>query len=648
MTDNNYDHEPIKVSGESMLSQAFKFLSGVAPFSFLPEEDLKKTASEVSMVHYPEDTILFVQERSRIECLYIIQKGSAERYYEQSGKKTLHVFLKEGGVCGGISMLLNDGIAVRTLRINEASDVYILPQKFFLDICARHVTFSEYFTDTFGKRMLNRSYAGIVAKSLQSKDESPQFFNQLVADVFTRDLVSCEAEFSIQKAATVMSSNKCGSIFIKKHGRDFVGVVTDTDMRNKVIAKGLDIEKPVSEIMSSPLIVISGKALVFEALLMMMQMNIKHLAVTDADEKVVGVVTNSDLVAAQRRSPLFLIREVRTADSIEKIIDKHRQLPALIQSLINSGAKAKNVTKLITTISDAILNKLIGFAIDELGRPPAGFVFMIMGSEGRKEQTLKTDQDNAIIFEDVSKESEESVKSYFLKLGEKVCTLLDQAGYDFCKGDVMAKNPKWCQPLSAWKKYFSAWIHTAEPEDLLKSSIFFDFRGAYGDMELINGLRKHLFDSLVGWAGFFRHLTENALHFKPPISFFGHFVVESKGEHRNAFDIKKAMTPIVDFARIYSHKHGIEETNTHERLYQLYLKKALSWQDYNELEQSYSFLMQLRFVRQITSIIEENKKPDNYINPKKLSCIEQTMLKEIFKRIEKIQTKLSFEFTGAP
>ena len=629
-----------------MNEKAFKFLSGVVPFSFLPEEELKKIASEVSMVHYPENTILFVQERSRIECLYIIQKGAAERYYEQNGKKTLHIFLNEGEVFGGISMLLNDGIAVRTLKINKDSDFYILPKKSFLHTCSQHGIFSEYFTDAFGKRMLNRSYAEIVAKSIRSKEESSQFFSRSVASIFTGDLVFCDTDFPIRKAAAIMSSNRCSSIFIKKPGGDFVGVVTDTDLRKKVVAKGLDIKKPVSDIMSYLSGTISDNALVFEALIAMMKRNIKHLAVTDSDKKVVGVVTNSDLVAAQGKSPLFLIREISTADSIEKITDKHGQLPELIQGLINSGAKAKNVTRLLTTISDAILNKLIGFAIDELGQPPAGFVFVIIGSEGRKEQTLKTDQDNAIIFEDVSKESEERAGRYFLKLGEKVCSWLDQAGYSFCKGDVMAKNPKWCRPLSTWKKYFSAWIHAAEPEDLLKSSIFFDFRGAYGDMNLITELRKYLFDSLVGWAGFFRHLTENALHFKPPIGFFRSFLVESKGEHQNSFDIKSAMTPIVDFARIYALKNKIEETNTQERLHQLYLKKVLHWQEYNEIEQSYSFLMQLRFIRQIASVIDENKKPNNYVNPKKLSIIEQTMLKEIFKRIEKFQTKLSFDFTG--
>ena len=156
--------------------------------------------------------------------------------------------------------------------------------------------------------------------------------------------------------------------------------------------------------------------------------------------------------------------------------------------------------------------------------------------------------------------AEPDVRKYFLRFGEKTCNLLDQVGYDFCTGNVMAKNPKWCQSLSTWKGYFSSWIHTAEPVHLLQASIFFDFRGGFGDMALIESLRRHLFSSLGGWSGFFRNLTENALHFKPPIGFFRNFVVESKGEHRNKFDIKSAMTPIVDFARIYALKNRIEET----------------------------------------------------------------------------------------
>ncbi|MDO9558173.1 MAG: putative nucleotidyltransferase substrate binding domain-containing protein, partial [Syntrophales bacterium] len=255
--------------------------------------------------------------------------------------------------------------------------------------------------------------------------------------------------------------------------------------------------------------------------------------------------------------------------------------------------------------------------------------------------------DNAILFEDQPSEFTESVRGYFLKFGEKVCTWLDQAGYAFCNGGVMAKNPQWCQPLSVWKEYFTKWISTVEPEALMQSSIFFDFRGGYGDTNLDAQLRKHLFASFADRPNFFRYLAENSLYPKPPLGFFGNFVVESKGEHRDAFDIKSSMTTIVNFTRAYALYHGIEETNTQERLNRLFLKNVLSWRDYHELEQSYSYLMQLRFVRQVEAVMRENGKPDNYIKPKTLSRMEQTMLREIFKSIEKFQAKMSVDFIGA-
>lgn len=629
-----------------MSSQTFQFLSNLPPFSFLPEDELEKIASELSTVNYPKDTVLYVQGRSRIEHLYIIRKGAVEQYYKKRDKELLRELLSEGDIHGGTSMLLHDGIPVRTLRTTEDSEFYILPKQRFLDICSRYAEFSDYFTDTFGKRMLDKSYAAVIAKTMHPKEEASQVFNQTVENIFTKDLVSCDTDLSIQEAARMMGQYRCSSILIKEPDGDFVGIVTDNDLRNKVIVKGYDIKRPVSGIMSSPLSTVPVQAPVSDALMTMMLKNLKHLAVTDTDEKVTGVVTNKDLLTAQGQSPFFLIREINSAGSIEEISDKHKQLPKLIQSLISGGAKARNVARVVSVISDAILNKLIGFAIDELGPPPAKFAFMILGSEGRREQTLKTDQDNAIIFEDVPKESEEKVKDYFLKFGEKVCTWLDRSGYTFCSGDVMAKNPKWCQPLSVWKKYFSTWIYTVEPEALLQSSIFFDFRGGYGDMTIIDELREHLFTSFTARPNFFRYLGENALYPRPPLGFFRNFVVESKGEHRDSFDMKGPMTTIVNFARVYALNNQIEETNTQERLYQLFLKKVLSWEDYHELEQAYSFLMQLRFVRQVTAVIKENAEPDNYINPNKLSRLEQTMLKEIFKRIEKFQAKLSFDFIG--
>ena len=626
--------------------QALHFLSGLVPFSFLPEEEIDRIAASISIINYPENTMLFVQGQSKLEYLYIIKKGAAERYFEENDEKTLRGMLGEGDMYGGISMMMNNSIAIRTLRVTEDSYFYILSKETFLEICQKYDAFSDYFTDTFGKRMLDRSYAEIIAGNFRPAEISPEFFNQPVESIVNRELVYCDHEMPIQAAAAVMSQHNSSSIFIRDADSEFVGVVTDNDLRNKVTATGYDILKPVSDIMTSPLVSVSSQALIFETMMEMMQKNIKHLAIRDLKNQVVGIITNRDLLKAQGQSPFFIVREIAQARFVNQLVQVRQQVPQLIQSLINTGAKAQNVTRFLTTVSDAILQKLIGFAIDELGPPPARFAFMILGSEGRKEQTLKTDQDNAIIIEDLPAKAAKAAMDYFLSFSEKVCDWLDEVGYDFCKGGVMAKNAQWCQPLRVWKQYFLQWIHTAEPESLLQASIFFDFRAAYGDTDIVDELRDHLFKSLVGWPGFFRHLTENAMFFTPPIGFFRNFLVESKGEHRDSFDIKAAMQPVVDYARIYALNHRVAETNTLGRLRDLLDQKKISAQQYQELDTVYSYLMQQRFVRQVKASIEENGQPDNYINPKKLSRIEQSTLKEIFKRIEKFQAKLSFDFTG--
>ena len=627
-------------------SQISHFLSGIVPFSLLPENVLKDISREFSIVHYSSGTRLFYQGKSRVEYLYIVQEGAVERYYGEGENKTLRGVLGEGDIYGGISMLVNNGIAVRSIRILENTYFYILPKTVFLKLCDEQKVFAEYFTGTFGKSMMDKSYASIIKNEAGGIDSSTQFFNLQVENIYHDNILSCSEDTSIQQAASLMSDRKCSSIFIKNLGGDYTGVVTDTDLRSKVIAKGHDISAPIANIMSSPLHSVQIDSMVSEALLEMMDTNLKHLAVRDRQSNVVGIVTNRDLLTAQEQSPFFLIRELSAASGMDEIVDMQKRTPRLIQNMLNSGAKARTITRLISSISDAILDKLVGFALDELGPAPSEFVFLIVGSEGRNEQTLKTDQDNAIIYADVAKAESSDAKAYFLKFGERVCTWLDQAGYDFCKGDVMAKNPKWCQPLSLWKRYFYSWIRVSTPKDLMQSNIFFDLRGGCGNIELVDELRLFLFESLEGWTRFFRDLTVNALGFKPPLGFFRNFVVESKGEHRHKLDIKKSMTPIVDIARIYALNNNISETNTQERLYRLYLEKVFDEETYNDLDHAYSYLLHHRLSCQIKNIVE-GEKPDNYIDPTKLSRMDQTMLKELFKRIERMQTKLSLDFTGS-
>jgi CBS domain-containing protein len=626
--------------------QAKIFLSDVGPFTFLPVEAVERAARSISMVFYPKGSILFTQGRTWVGYLYILQKGSAERYYERNGKKEMHDILSEGDLYGGISMLLNDGLSVRTLEVTEDAYFYLLPKENFLTICETYDEFTEYFTDTFGKRMLDKSYAAIIARTAMPSQDSMQLFNQPVHRICSRATVFGTPDMTIQQVAKRMHQENSTYLIVCSDELQTSGIITDSDLTRKVIAAGYDITRTAGSIMSTPLQSIDEESMVSEALMSMMAHDVKHLAVTGAENQIIGVLTNRELITAQGQSPLFLLREISRAEYLEEIIQHHHRLPGIVKGLISSGAKARNINRMITTVSDTILKKVMSFVLKQMGQAPVNFAFMILGSEGRGEQTLKTDQDNAIVFEDVSEAELTEVMSYFLEFGLRACKMLDQIGYSYCNGEVMAQNPNWCQPLGRWMTYFLQWIHAADPEDLLQASIFFDFRCGYGDTQLVESLKNHLHGAIEQWSGFLRHMTDNALYFKPPLGFFRNFVVESKGEHRDAFDIKSAMTPIVDFARVYSLANGVGATNTLDRLKELKNVNAISRVEYDELDKAYSFLMQLRLTRQVAVALEHRKPPDNFINPKRLTKIEQTMLKEIFKRIEKFQSKMSFDYMG--
>jgi len=626
--------------------QTKHFLTRIDPFKFLPPDDIAAAAKKLQLVHHPRGAVLFVQGRSRVGYLYILKSGAAERYVKSDEQRIMVDRLGPGDIYGGISILVNDSISVRTVEIIAESSFYLLPRDHFLKIAHNHPAFADFFTDTFGKRMTERTYASLVAKSIRPIEGGTSFFSQPVVDICNLNPIFGKANMTIRESAQIMREKRMGALFLKDDFDECVGVITERDLSRRVIATGMNPEEPTAKIMSAPVQATPWNAPVFEACLTMLQSDIRHLAVTDTNDAVMGLLSTDDLLMAQGQSPLFILQKLAKTRDLDEAIEIKRQLPVLVRNLITSGAKAQNLTRFISSVADTILQKVMKVVSDEMGPPPARFVFMIMGSEGRLEQTLKTDQDNAIIYDDVPQSDEKKVHEYFLKLGESACALLDKAGYDFCKGKVMAMNPKWCQPLGQWKEYFRSWIYAARAEDLLNTSIFFDFREGYGDIQLTHELKIYLFETLEGWAGFLRHLTENALHFRPPIGFFRNFVVESEGEHRDKLNLKGAMMPITDFARIYALKNGIEETNTLERLHHLQLKKILSDKEYEELERAYSLLMQLRLSRQVKSVLDEERAPGNHIDPEEITHIEQTMLKEAFRRIEKFQSKMEFDFIG--
>jgi CBS domain-containing protein len=618
-----------------------------APFSFLPEKAKEDLLSHFSSETIKKDTILLVQEISSIGKFLVLSQGSAQYYFEQNNEKTLQGRLNKGDNFGGISILLNDAVAIRTLKVLENSVFLSLDANIFLKTCTEFEEFKAFFTNAFGKLMLNKSYAGIIARQIKDKEFNLPFFNQPISAIFRPNIVTCPHDATINEAAQKMAKNSSGSIFIKDEKGKIDAIITDADLINSVIAKGLDVGHRASAIVPSSVVSVPADSQVFEAFITMIGEDKKYLAVSNKANDIIGTISDKDLIAAQANSTYLLIKTIKSAKNVNQLENMHSKMALMLLDPIRNGANPEYITRLITTISDAILEKVIEFSIAKLGKPPCKFAFMIMGSEGREEQTLISDQDNGIIFEDLKNDNDKAYASeYFGKLAELVCDQLNTAGYKFCDGDCMAKNPKWCQSLLNWKKYFHNWIYQGSPEDLLHSSIFFDFKGVWGDLELTDQLKLFLLDSVEKRSGFLRHLTENALHFKPPIGLFGKLVVESKGEHKDSFNLKWAMQPIVDLARVYSLKHGIVQTNTLTRLFRLYTKHVFTNKQYIDLVQSYNYVMHLRFLRQITTIIDEEKPPDNYINLKNLSYLDKAMLKEVFKKIEQFQQSLKAEFVG--
>jgi len=615
-------------------------------FSCLTKSEEQEFCEKLTFEKYAGDTTLLVQEISRVEKLFILSKGSAAYYYEKDNNRLLKGKLKPGDTFGGLSILFNDAMAMHTLTLLEETVFLTIDVTDFSELCKKNMGFREHFTSEFGRCMLNKTFAGIVARQILDKSLNLPFFNQPISAIFRPNIATCPSDTAINGAALKMNKHNASAILVKTDTNELQGIVTDADLKN-VLAKNISPLTPVSDIVSSPLISISSDCQVFEAFLTMIEKDKRHLAVYGKSGEISGILTEKDLISAQTKATFLLIKSIKSAQRMTDLENIHSKLERMLLDPIKNGASSEYITRLITTFSDAIIEKIIDFSLAQAGKPPCKFVFLTMGSEGREEQTLISDQDNAIIFEDLKDPGKaKEAKAYFDHLSRLICSRLDRAGYQFCDGNNMAQNPKWCQPLSVWKQNFIKWIRTANPEDLLYSSIFFDFRGTWGDIPLADTLKKFLLDAIQGWAGFLRNLSENALYFKPPMGLFGKFIVHSSGEHKDAFDIKQAMLPLIDFTRIYALQNRIGQTNTLTRLFRLYTKHVLTSKEYHDIVQSYNYLMNLRFRRQITTIMDEETKPDNYINPGNLSYLDRQMLREIFKLTEKLQQKLNYDFTG--
>ncbi|WP_294309573.1 DUF294 nucleotidyltransferase-like domain-containing protein [uncultured Chryseobacterium sp.] len=626
-------------------------LQKTPPFSLLPESVLQEVSESMQKRTFPKETLAYRQEVTEMQGVDVIMEGEYETFFFDASQNKRCIEVHHSPYCfGGISVVLNRVRALKSVMAKKGTVVYTLPKKEFTELCNAYEDFFHYFTSDFGKKMLDEEFAHFV-KTPASFEESyfaaDQLYSRKIESIAFKDIVSCTESTPIFEAARIMSKNKVSCLFIRREtDHQIIGYVTDITLRDNVIAECIDPQKAVSEVMDNPIVSISSDAYLYEAVLMMFKTKTRYLLV-EKDGDMAGFLSRNRLLSEQAQSPLVFIQSVKQAGNTIELRKKWLQVPDMINQLLGRGVHGEIASQIITTIADTITVKVIENVIRQIGKPPAKFVFMVTGSEGRKEQTLSTDQDNGIIYEDKANEQRETVREYFLDFAKRVSDDLNTIGFVYCKGEFMASNPKWTHSLSHWKRNYEEWINETVPENAMKFSTLFDCRYIYGEESIINELKDFIQEKLqVPNERFFTFIAKNALQYEPPLTFFKRIKTQTIGK-AEVFDIKTAMSPIVDLLRVYALRHHIDSENTGERMKKLQETGVFSKEQYQELHHSYYYLMALRLKNQVYQINIEKKMPDNYIEISRLTKIERVTLIEIFKTISNFQQGIRMKFTGS-
>lgn len=449
---------------------------------------------------------------------------------------------------------------------------------------------------------------------------SLQLMNQPVKNL-VKENVHCDINMPIRKVVELMKSQRSEIISVR-NSDETIGVVTDKDIRNRLMNAGMTMDSPVVKLMTSPVISINHGALLYEAVLLFREHNISHLMVTNHNSQIYGNISYLKCLEMQNNSLTFLIQEIQKCDVISDMRNIYNKVPVLIQAIFTSTDNISSVSRIITSIADAINKRVIEMAIIEAGEPPCEFAFIAMGSEGRGEQTLKTDQDNAIIFAEQSEDN----KNYFLRLSVIINENLHKIGYARCEGDLMAGNPEWCNHVDEWKHIFATWINNPVGLNVLDSSLFFDMRLVFGSSHLSSQLIDFVYEELKGKNEFFSQLVKTVAASKPAFE-------------NQRVDIKKFLIPIVGYLRAKALFYAIKQTNSMLRLNYLMAYDLISESKAQEIEKMYNFLMHLRIKWQV-SLILDNDWPSNTISLNNLTAIEQETLKNIMKEVLKLQEEL--------
>lgn len=622
---------------------AVAYFRKTVPFDQLDEGLLRGLARHCKLDFYPKATRILTAGESDVNYLYLIQRGAVSKYIiDAQGTVSLNDLRGEGQFFGALGIIQRSRATVDVETVEDTFCI-LLPKQQFLELLDTQPHFAGYYLKDFSDQLAQTAYSELRRHKLKRRpSEDLLLFSNTVGDIVQRQAVTIDAQATIQAAAALMSEQRIGSLLVHEPGypRQIVGIITDRDLRFKVVAAGRDLSRPVAEIMSSPVQTVLSQTLCFDVLLLMLSRGIHHLAVEQGG-RIAAVVTSNDIMSLQGNSPYYLFKEIVGQDRISGLYPLAQKTSDVIRSLLKEGGKASHITRMIAIINDHILSRLLTLLEMELGPPPVAYCWLLLGSEGRREQTFKTDQDNALVYADPHSDHQRlQAERYFAELAERAAHHLANCGYPPCPGEIMAANPRWRQPYSVWREYFTSWVCRPNPQEVLNSTIFFDFKAGFGENRLADELRNELVMLIRRQDIFLFHLARQALTVRTPLSFFRNFIVEKDGEYKHRLDIKhKGIALYADVARILALRHGIKETNTLARFKVLADEGHLDRPLARAAEDSYELIMQLRLLHQLEQM-EEGGMPDNHIDPADLTDLERRMLKESFRILERLQTVL--------
>ena len=630
---------------ENAISQRIaNFLKEYEPFNYLNYDDLIRIVSTIRVLNLEKHKSLFQINDALHDSFYVVASGSIHLTVISDAEETLLNKCYPGDIFGLRPFFAKNNYQM-TAKAREESIVYAIPIVSFKPFVAQNSNVLDFLLESFAvntKNNLDSQNNGLISDNVNYVDnQSDMLYFQSLN--YNKTPLKISFDTIIKDAAQLVTDNMFDSALITDQSYP-IGIVTDKDFRSKVATGRYPLTNTINKIMASPVITVTENISVAEAQLVMLKHSVTHLCVTkDGTDKseVKGIISEHDLVVAQANNPGILLKEIKRSQTAKQLKAVRNNLTDIIQSSLNKNIPLTHINNIVGEITLAIVKRAVEQAILDLGSPPARFAWLSIGSQGRKEQLLLSDQDSILVFEDVTEEKYRDVKDYFLRLAKKATALLEIVGFGSCPNGHMSSNMMWCKSLSEWIKQYNSWLNNPGENSNEISSIFFDYEMAFGDQKIEDTITETIFNNIKNKVLFFDYLGNDTLKKPTPLNFFKKFNVEEEGENKGKFDIKtRAIMPLVDGARMLVLSNNIKGVNsTYLRFKQLAMIDPKFSEIYLNCADAFLVLSKFRTLEGM-----KNDDDGQFINLQELSKIDKEKLKNALNPMKELEELIKDKF----